>query len=187
MTTLDSTELRRGTVFKYNGRFYLVLNYKHVKKGRGLAIIRVKVRDIESNATLEKTFTSNEKVESADLIHTKAQYLYSDSDGVYFMDNRDYSQFQLNNVDLKWERNFLIEGSKVDVIWLEDKVVGIQLQKKVKLKVKYTEPAVMGDTAASATKKAELETGYTLQVPLFIENNDLLIINTESGDYVSKG
>jgi len=187
MATLDTTELRRGTVFRYNGRVYLVLKYKHVKKGRGLAIVRVKVRDIERDANLEKTFTSNEKVESEDLIHTKAQYLYADSEYAYFMDSEDYSQFQITLREVDWEKNFLVEGAKVDVIWLEGKVVSIQLPKKVSLKVKYTEPAVVGDTATSATKKAELETGYELQVPLFVKNNDLLVVNTESGDYVSKG
>lgn len=187
MGTLDSTELRRGTVFRYNKRAYVVLNYKHIKKGRGLAIVRVRVRDIESGATIEKTFTSNEKVESEDLVRTKAQYLYADSDYAYFMDSKDYSQFQISLGDIEWEKNFLIEGSKVDVIWLDGKVISIQLPKKVKLKVRYTEPAVVGDTAVSATKKAELETGYNVRVPLFVKIKDLLIINTESGFYVSKG
>ncbi len=187
MATLDTTELRRGTVFRYNERVYIVLRYKHIKKGRGLAIVRVRVKDVESGAIVEKTFTSNEKVDAEDLVRTKAQYLYADSDYAYFMDSRDYSQFQLSLGDIEWERNFLAEGLNVDVVWLDGKVVSIQLAKKVKLKVKYTEPAVIGDTATSATKKAELETGYSVQVPLFIKTNDYLIINTESGDYVSKG
>lgn len=187
MTTLESTQLRKGIVFKEQNRVYLVLKYKHVKKGRGLATVRVKVRDVETGATVEKTFTSNEKVESIDLVHKSAQYLYSDKEYSFFMNSDDYIQFQIENDEIAWQRKFLVEGMQVQVLWLEDKVISVDLSKKVKLKVKYTEPGVAGDTVGSATKEAELATGFKLQVPLFIENGDIIIVNTDSGNYVSKG
>jgi len=187
MADLESTQLRKGVVFRYQGKNYLVLNYKHVKKGRGLATIRCKVKNIDTGAILEKTFTSNEKVESVDLKRKSAQYLYSDDEYSYFMDSKSYSQFQIKNDIIEWEKNFLQEGLKVNVVWVEENVVDVEIPKKVDLEVKYTEPAVIGDTACGATKEAELRTGYKLQVPLFIKIGDLIKINTESGGYVSKG
>lgn len=187
MPALTSTELRKGTVFKENAKVYRVIDYKHVKKGRGLATVRVKVKDVNSKAIVEKTFSSNEKVESVNLEHKSAQYLYADDENSYFMDSDDYTQFEVPSKFLKEESNFLMEGMKVDISWLEGEVVEIQLPKKVSVKVKYTEPAVVGDTASGATKEAELETGYKLQVPLFIQIGDKVVVNTESCEYVSKG
>jgi elongation factor P len=184
---LQSTELKKGAVFKLNGKTYRVLDYKHVKKGRGLATIRVKVRDVESGAIVEKTFSSNEKVEPAEINYRSAQFLYSDDLRAYFMDSEDYSQFDIALEDIEWERNFLKDGTKVKTIRLEDRVIGVELPKKVTLEIKNTGPGVAGDTATTALKEAELETSYKVQVPLFIKNGDLIIINTESGNYVSKG
>lgn len=187
MKTLESTQLRKGVVFKEQNKVYLVLHYKHVKKGRGLATVRVKVRDVETGATVERTFSSNEKVKSIDLEHKSAQYLYSDKEDSFFMNSDDYVQFQIENSKVAWQRKFLIEGMKVQVLWLEDKVINVDLAKKVELTVKYTGPGVAGDTAGSATKEAELATGFKLQVPLFIKNGDCIIVNTDNGKYVSKG
>ena len=187
MGDLGSTQLRKGVVFKDSNRVYLVLNYKHVKKGRGLATVRVKVRDIESGATFDKTFTSKEKVESVDVVHKSAQFLYSEKESSYFMDSKDYSQYPVKNAMIEWQRNFLIEGLKVKVLCLGDKVISIELPKKVNLKVKYTEPAVLGDTACNATKEAELVTGFKIQVPLFIKTGGTIKVNTERGAYVGKG
>lgn len=186
MGTLDSTQLRKGVVFKHQGNVYMVLDYKHVKKGRGLANVRVKVRDVESRATVEKTFTSNERVESVDIIQKSAQYMYSDDENFHFMDSKDFSQFGVRKELINWESKFLTEGLKVNILWLDDKVVSLELPKKVGLKVKYTEPGVVGDTTCGATKEAVLESGYKLQVPLFVKIGDVVKVNTESGKYVSK-
>jgi elongation factor P len=183
---LDSTQLKKGAVFTQDGKTYLVLDYKHVKKGRGLATVRVKVKNVENGSIVEKTFSSNEKVESAEIEYKSAQYLYSDEEYSYFMDSSDYSQFHISIVDIKWQQKYLIEGAKVKTIWLKEKVIGVEISKKVTLKVTDTGPGTAGDTATNALKEAELETGYKLQVPLFIKNNDSIVVNTESGDYVSK-
>lgn len=187
MAYLESTQLRKGTVFKHQGKVYIVLNYKHVKKGRGLATVKLKVRDIEGGASLEETFTSNEKVESADVSHKSAQYLYSDDKYSHFMDSKEYSQFHIDNTLLEWERNFLTEGQKIIALLLENRAISIKVPKKVKLHVTYTEPGVIGNTAGSATKDAKLETGFHIQVPLFIKKEDKIVVNTDTGRYVSRG
>jgi elongation factor P len=184
---LQSTQLKKGIVFSLDGKTYLVLDYKHVKKGRGLATVRVKVRDVESKAIVEKTFSSNEKVESADISCKSAQYLYSDKEYAYFMDSNDYSQFNINLEQIEWQKKFLLEGVKVKTSWLADKVVDIEIPKKVSLKVTNTGPGIAGDTATTAMKDATLETGFKIQVPLFIKAGDIVVVNTESGEYVSKG
>ncbi|MDD3647820.1 MAG: elongation factor P [Candidatus Dojkabacteria bacterium] len=183
---MHSTQLKKGAVFKDGNQVYVVLDYKHIKKGRGLAVVRIKVKNVEGGAIVEKTFSSNEKVESVDLIHRSAQFLYSDAEYCYFMDSRDYSQFQVEKENIDWQKNFLIDGGRADVLWLGEKVVGVDIPKKVSIKVKYTEPAVAGNTAGSAYKEAELETGYKIQVPLFIKIGDVVQVNTERGTYSSK-
>ena len=185
MSKIESTQLRKGAVFTEDGKTFQVIDYSHTKKGRGLATVRVKVRDLESKAILEKTYSSNEKVESADLRYKSAQFLYSDENRSYFMDMEDYSQFELSNDLLEDSLNFLTEGVKVRVECLE-KPVGISIPKTVALSIKYTEPGIAGDTASGATKEAELETGLKVQVPLFIDIDDKIIVNTDSCEYVSK-
>ncbi|MBU0975925.1 MAG: elongation factor P [Patescibacteria group bacterium] len=183
---LHSTQLKKGAVFKDSKNVYIVLDYKHIKKGRGLAVVRVKVKDVEGGSIIEKTFSSNEKVASVTLVHKSAQYLYSDAEFCYFMDGKDYSQFQVEKANIDWQKNFLVEGGKIDVLWLGEKVVGVEIPKKVSLKIKYTEPAVAGNTVGSAYKEAELETDFKIQVPLFIKIGDVVQINTERGTYCSK-
>lgn len=185
MSKIESTKLRKGAVFTDDGKTFQVIDYSHTKKGRGLATVRVKVRDLESKAVLEKTYSSNEKVESAELNYKSAQFLYSDENKSYFMDTKDYSQFELKNDLLEDHLKFLTEGIKVRVQVLEEPV-GILIPKTVTLSIKYTEPGIAGDTASGATKEAELETGLTVQVPLFIDINDKIVVNTDSCEYVSK-
>jgi len=187
MATVESSQLRKGVVFKDGIKNYLVLDYKHVKKGRGLATVRVKVKEVETGAIVEKTFSSNEKAETTDLSHKSAQYLYSDEEESYFMNSSDYSQFTLKNDNIENELKYMLEGVTVKVMWLEEKPISIELPKKVTLEVVKTGPGILGDTASGATKEAELETGLTIQVPLFMKQGDKIIVNTERGSYVSKG
>jgi elongation factor P len=187
MADLHSTQLRKGTVFSTGGKVYIVKQYRHVKKGRGLAVVRVKVQDIDSGAIVEKTFSSKERVDSINLSYQKAQYLYSDNQNAYFMDNENFSQFDISIDMIKWEKNFLKEGTKVKVTFIKDRVIGIEIPIKVTLQVTQSEPAIAGDSANNPTKNVEVETGYNLQTPLFIRKGDSIIINTESGTYVGKG
>lgn len=186
MADLASTQLRKGTVFEHEERVLQVITYKHVKKGRGLATIRVKVRDVETGAIMEKTFTSNEKVDSIALTYSSVQFLYADKNNAYFMNTDDFSQLEMPIVQVEDQLPYLKEGMKVQIQLLEGRPIGIQLPKKATYTVVETEPGVAGDTAGTATKKAKIETGVELQVPLFIEKEDEIIVNTEREEYVSK-
>lgn len=186
MGALPSNALRNGSIFEYDGRKYLVLKYQHIKKGRGQATIRLKVRDLESNVITEKTFTNEQSVEAADVEKKSAQFLYSDDSKAYFMDVNDYSQFELPKEDLETELNFLTEGLKVITLYIDGNPVSIELPKSVELLVTNTTGATAGNTATNAMKKAVLETGYEIQVPLFIKQGQKIRVNTESGTYTGK-
>jgi len=186
MAFYNPQELRNGTVFKLDGNSYVVLKYEHNKRGRGHATIRVKIRDLVTGSVLEKTFTDGDKLEGADVSRRNAQYLYKDGTSLYFMDNSDYSQFEFNTNDFEWEANFLKDGSTIQVLWLDGKPVSFELQPSVDLRVTYSENAVAGDSSSGAMKSAELETGYTAKVPLFVKTDDTIRISTDDGSYLGK-
>jgi elongation factor P len=175
--------LRSGSIFEYDNRKYVVLKYQHIKKGRGQATIRVKVRDIESQVITEKTFTNEQSVSEADVQKKTAQFLYSDDRFAYFMDTDDYSQYELEKEQLETELNFLTDGMKVITLYIDGKAASIELPKSVELVIAETEPAIAGNTATGAVKNAKLETGFVVKVPLFLKTGDKIRINTETGAY----
>ncbi|MBN1915575.1 elongation factor P [Candidatus Dojkabacteria bacterium] len=183
---VPSNDLRKGMIFTTGGESYLVLEYSHMKKGRGMATIRIKGKNVNTGSIVEKTFSSSERVELADAHRKEAQYLYADDSSVYFMDKDDFSQFSFPFSELSWERNFIKEGTKVVVLFINDKPVGIEIPKSVVLKIEQTSDAVKGDTSSNAMKEAVLETGYKVQVPLFLKMGEFIKLNTESGTYTSK-
>lgn len=183
---LSSSELKNGVVYKEGSSTFLVLRYEHIKRGRQPAVYKVKVKDLISGAITEKSYKDADKFESADVERKSAQFLYSDSDKAYFMFSDDYIQFDLLLNDLEWESNFLIEGMKVITTLLEGEPISIELPKTVSLKVTKSTAAVSGNTATGATKEVEVESGFKLQVPLFIKGNDQIDINTDRGEYVGK-
>ncbi|MEI6886739.1 MAG: elongation factor P [bacterium] len=180
------TELRNGTVFNLEGKTYTVLKYEHNKRGRGHATVKVKVKDIVNGTTTEKTFTSGDNLEIADIARKNAQYLYKDDSKLYFMDSIDYSQFSFDLKDSKWESNFLLESTEVQVLWLDEKPVNFELSSNVDLFITESEMATAGDTATGAMKEAVTETGFKIQVPLFIKTGDKVKISTEDGHYITK-
>lgn len=183
---INSNDLRPGSVFVEDGGAYVVIKYSHMKKGRGQATIRVKVRNLQTNSITEKTYSNEQKVEAADVEKRTTQYLYNDGTDAYFMDTADYSQFSLPVEMLEWELNFLKEGSSVVTMFLDEKAVSIEIPKSVELTVTEANDAVAGNTSGNATKEATTETGYKLQVPMFIALGNMIKINTESGTYVSR-
>jgi elongation factor P len=183
---LNSGELKPGAVFVDGHEKFVVIKYWHIKKGRGPAVIRVKVKNIETLSITEKTYSSEQRFEQADVEKRTAQYLYSDASAAYFMDTADYSQFALDKEMIEWELNFLKDGEKVVTMYLDGSPISIETPKSVELKVTNTSSAIAGNTATGATKEAEVETGYHLQVPLFIKTGDVLRINTEMGTYTSR-
>lgn len=186
MAVLASTDLKVGEVFREDNQTFVVLKYEFIKKGRGQATIRVKVRNLETSSITEKTYSNEQKVEMADVEKRTTQYLYSDGSRVYFMDNTDYSQFELALEQVEYELQFIKEGDAVVTTFLDGRPISIEIPKSVELLVTDTSSAVAGNTATGATKEAVMETGYKLQVPLFINVGDKLRINTESGTYTGR-
>jgi elongation factor P len=186
MAYLASNALREGSLFVYDGQKYLVLKYQHIKKGRGQAVIRVKVKNIITRSNTELTFSNEEKLEEFDAEKRSAQYLYKDGSQYFFMDNENFNQYELEEDTLDGKSEYLIDGMKVVVLFVDGVPLSIDLPKSVVLEVKDTEPAVAGNTATGASKVAILETGLSLLVPLFIKIGDKIKINTETGKYTAR-
>lgn len=183
---LNPTELRNGTVYKENGSTFVVLRYEHIKKGRGRATIRVRVKDIVKESNLEKTYTDGDRLEVADISRRNSQFLYKDQSKLYFMDQSDYAQIEFKLEDYNWEANFLKEGTMVQTIFLDGIAVAFELPASIELTITYTEPATAGDSATGAMKNATTDTGYELKVPLFIKIDDVIKVRTEDGIYLSR-
>ena len=184
---LEITQLKSGTIFKYHGEPALVLSYKHTHMGRGSATVRIKMRSLVTGKVLELSFKGNDKVEEADIERSSANFLYKDQSFAYFMNNKTFDQFELPTHALEDSLLYLKEGMELAAVIFEGKPMGIEIPKKVQLRIAHTEPAVRGDTAqGSATNPAETETGLTLNVPLFVSEGQEIIINTDTGEYVER-
>lgn len=180
------TELRKGTIFVDQNKPYVVLEYRHTKMGRGTANVKVKVRNLKSGTTLEKTFISGASVEEGEVVQKKAQYLYSDDIKLYFMDPKSFEQFSISRKIGESAANFLKEGEEAALVFFKNEPVSLELPLKVGLKVAETPPGEKGDTKQGGTKPAVLETGVKVQVPLFIKVGDTVRVNTETGEYVGR-
>ena len=169
-----------------DGELYIVTSFQHIKPGKGSPFVRIKMRGIKSNSTIERTFRPDEKIQDAFLEHKKMQFLYKDSDHYVFMDNQSYEQLSLSEKELENESSYLLENNFVDILFYDDKPIGIELPITIQLKVTRTEPGFRGDTAQGGSKPATLETGLEIQVPLFIEEGDLIKVDTRSGEYIER-
>lgn len=176
-------DLRPGTTFEYEGNLYVVLDYSHNKTARAAANIRIKMKNLRSGSTTEVTFGGNDKVKKAHVDKNKMQYLYNSGEALVFMDNETYEQIEIPSDRLKWEINFLKPSDEVEITSFSGEVLGVQLATNVAFKIIETEPAVKGDTATGATKNAIIETGFQIKVPLFINEGEIVIVNTEDGKY----
>lgn len=186
MAKLSAGELRSGTVFMYRGDPWQVKKYEHVKKGRGSAKTKVKIRNLKSGEFIEETFDQNYEFEEADVTRTEGQFLYKDEGKAHFMNAKTYDQYDVKRSAAGSALDFLPEGEKVDLILFEGGLIGIEPKKTANLKVTEAEPAVKGDTTSGATKKVSLETGAKIDVPLFVKKGDAVKVNTEKGEYVSR-
>lgn len=183
---ISVNDLKTGLTIETDGSIWRVVDFQHVKPGKGAAFVRSKLRNLRSGAIQEKTFRAGEKVGKAQIDNRKMQYLYADGNSHVFMDNNTYDQVELQADQLEHELKFLQENMNVTIIMYEGETLGVQLPKTVELKVTESEPGIKGDTATGATKEATLETGLTIQVPLFVNQGDVLVINTDEGAYVSR-
>ncbi len=183
---IDVNELRRGVTFTMDGELYRVIGYQHYKPGRGKAVIRTKLRNLRSGSTIDKTFTSGDRVQDIRLDNQTVEYLYNDGDFYYFMDVETFEQFPLPDALLEDIKPYLIENMQLELSSHEGERLDVELPITVDLKVTEAPPGFAGDTAQGATKEITLETGYKVQVPLFIEEGDVLRIDTRDGRYVTR-
>ncbi len=183
---VSSNDFKNGMTILYNGNIYKILEFMHVKPGKGAAFVRTKLRDLRSGAVIEYTFNAAEKVEKAMIEKIEMQYLYDTGDSLCFMDNETYEQIEIPHNLCDYERKFLKENENVNIEKYGDEILGIILPDKVTLKVTECEPAVKGDTKTNALKDAIVETGLLVKVPMFINLGDEIIVNTETGKYSSR-
>ena len=182
---ISGGDLRKGIIIELDDKLYQVIEYQHVKMKR-TALARVKLRDINAGHTIERSFQSNEKLVRARLDSRSMQYLYNDGDLYYFMDEKSYEQIGINREKLGDALDYLKEGASVEVSSYRGEVVDIELPITVELEVIETEPGFKGDTATAGSKSAKLETGLTIQVPLFINEGDIIKIDTRTGTYLER-
>jgi elongation factor P len=183
---ISVNDFRTGLTIEVDGGIWSVLEFQHVKPGKGAAFVRSKLRNLRTGAIQEKTFRGGEKVDRAHIENRKMQYLYANGDNHTFMDLESYEQIELNSNQIKEQLKFLKENMEVHIQSFQGETLGVELPNTVELEVVETEPGIKGDTASGGSKPATLETGYTVQVPFFINQGDKLIIDTRSGDYVSR-
>ena len=183
---INSSELRKGITIELDGELYQVLDYQHIKIGRGSAMVRLKIRDICAGHTTERTFQASERFTRARLDYRTMLYLYNDGDLYYFMDEENYEQIPISANQLGDVLNYLKEGISLEVSSYKGQLVGVELPITVELKVIETDPGFKGNTATSGNKPATLETGITIQVPLFINKDDTIKVNTRNGNYLER-
>jgi elongation factor P len=183
---ISVNDFKTGLTIEVDGGIWTVIDFQHVKPGKGAAFVRSKLRNIRTGAIQEKTFRAGEKVAKAHIENRRMQYLYASGDVHTFMDNETFEQLELQASQIEYELNFLKENMTVNVLTYESETLGVELPNTVELEIKETEPAIKGDTASGGTKPATVETGFTVQVPFFVNENDVLVIDTRSGEYVSR-
>ncbi|GIP37623.1 elongation factor P [Paenibacillus sp. J31TS4] len=183
---ISVNDFRTGLTIEVDGDLFSVIEFQHVKPGKGAAFVRSKLKNMRNGNINEKTFRAGETVVRAHIENRETQYLYSAGTEHTFMDTETYDQFTLPSSQLEWELKFLKENMNVHIISYQGEILGINLPNSVELKVTETEPGIKGNTATGATKNATLETGLTVQVPLFINEGDVLLIDTREGKYISR-
>jgi elongation factor P len=183
---IDVNDLRKGVTFEIDDGLYKVLEYSHHKPGRGNATIRIKARNLRTGSTLEKTFTSGDRVQEARLDYHNAQYLYNDGEIYYFMDTETFEQYPIRAEVLGESAGFLKEEMEVKLTFYGQEALDVELPTTVDLKVIHADIAVRGDTATGVTKSVTVETGVQVQVPSFVDEGDVIRVDTRTGGYVTR-
>ena len=183
---IDVNDLRKGVTFELDRNLYKVLEYSHHKPGRGNATIRTRIRDLRTGVVVEKTFQSGDRVQDVRLDHRTVQFLYSDGELLHFMDTETYEQPTIARAILGETVNYLREGLEAKLTLYHDEPIDLELPTSVDLKVVEAEFAVRGDTATGANKMVTTETGLRVQVPLFVEANDTIRVDTRTGTYLTR-
>ena len=179
-------DFRNGTTFEMDGNVYRIVEFQHVKPGKGSAFVRTKLKNVITGATLEKTFNPGDKFPAAQIEKKAMQYLYNDGGLYYFMDNETYDQIPLNEEQLGDCLKYLKENMEVTILSYKGNVFAVEPPIFVELEVTYTEPGFSGNTTTTSGKPAKLETGLEIQVPLFVNIGDILKIDTRTGEYMER-
>lgn len=183
---LSMSEIKLGVVVEIDNQPYQVVLAQHIKMGRGGANLRTKLKNLMTGQVLEKTFGGSDRVGEADLQRQKANFLYRDQERYYFMNNESFEQFELTAEEIGFAANFLKDGLTVDTMIFNGRPVSIKLPNKVELQVTEAPPGIKGDTAGSASKMITLETGTQIKAPLFVNEGDIIRVNTETGEYTER-
>jgi elongation factor P len=186
MPTITTNDLKNGMTLELDKELFQVVEFQHVKPGKGGAFVRTTLKNARSGAVVERTFRAGEKVQRAMIDKRSMQYLYRDGDDYVFMDSSTYEQLPVRAGSLGDAVNYLIEGSEPTLLMHDEEIVGVDLPAAVELTVAETEPGIQGDRVSGARKPATLETGLVVQVPLFINPGEKVKVDTRSGDYLSK-
>ena len=182
----SSNDLKNGMVLMIDGQLWAVIEFQHVKPGKGPAFVRTKLRSVISGKVVDKTFNAGAKIETANVDRRDMQYLYNDGSGYVFMDTSDYDQLSAPAEVVGDVANFMLENQNATVALHEGSALYVELPPSVVLEITYTEPGLQGDRSTGGSKPATLETGYQIQVPLFIENNTRVKVDTRTGEYLGR-
>jgi elongation factor P len=183
---ITTNDLKNGMTLKLDEGLYQIVDFQHVKPGKGGAFVRTTLKNVRTGAVVDRTFRAAEKVEQAVIDKREMQFLYRDGSEFVFMDNESYDQLQVAPTALGDSANYIVDGSTVQLAMYDTEIVGVELPAAVELVVRETEPGIQGDRVSGAKKPATMETGLVLQVPLFVNIGDRLKVDTRSGDYITR-
>ena len=186
-TLISTNDFKTGETIVHEGNLYSVIEFMHVKPGKGGAFVRTKLRNLRTGSVTDYTFNAGTKVERAQIDKIMMQYLYASGDQHVFMNTESYEQIDIPGSQIEYELKYIYEGMSVEVMFYDGKeILGVSLPDKVVLEVKETVPGVKGDTKTNALKDAIMQTGLLVKVPMFIEEGERIIVNTNDGGYVSR-
>ena len=183
---ISTNDFRNGLTIELDGEVFTVVDFQHVKPGKGAAFVRSKLKNVRTGASVERTFRAGEKVSRAHVEKREMQFLYRAGDILYFMDTESFDQMDFSEEELGDATQFLKENMTISVMVFSGTVIGIELPNFVELEIVETDPGVRGDTVSGATKRAVVETGAEVQVPLFVEQGDVIKIDTRTGAYIER-
>ncbi len=183
---ISTNDVKPGMALDLDDGIFQIVDYQHVKPGKGKAFVRMKLKNVESGAVLDRTFRADENVQQAVIDRRPHQFLYRDDLGFHFMDGETFAQMALGDDDVGDAASYLREGDSVDLAMYEGRAIGLNLPASVELEVVEAEPGVKGDRVSGATKPVTVETGLVVQVPLFVEQGDRIKVDTRSGEYMTR-
>ena len=183
---VNINDIKNGMTLILEGKWVTIVDFQHVKPGKGPAFVRIKYRDLRTGSTIEDTFNTNLKLEKAHVEKMQMQFLYKENDNYVFMNTNDYSQMEVSSSIIGDDAKFLKEGLVIEIQMYEGEILGIVLPEKIDYKVTETTDAVKGNTTNNAMKDATIESGYTIKVPMFISEGETIIVSTKDGKYVSR-